>query len=169
MNEVKKLDYIFFKIFQNLGFGQFGSKIRLFFLRKIVKNVGDNVYIAKNVTIIHPENISLGNNVSIHQWCYLDCSGGLEIGNDVSIAHACSIMTFNHTYTDPIVPIRNQPLEYSPVIIKDNVWLGCRVTILPGVVIKSRTVIGAGAVVNKSFENENLIVGGVPAKVLKNI
>ena len=55
-----------------------------------------------------------------------------------------------------------------PITIKDNVWIGANVTILPGVTIGENAIIAAGAVVNKDVA-ANTIVGGVPAKYIKSI
>ena len=64
--------------------------------------------------------------------------------------------------------IHTQGLNYIGVTIGNNVWVGTRVTILDGVTIGNNCVIAAGAVVNKKVEN-NTIVGGVPAKLIKYI
>ncbi len=59
-------------------------------------------------------------------------------------------------------------MKLSPVIIGDNVWIGASVTIVPGVTIGDNAIIAAGAVVTKNVE-PNTVVGGVPAKFIKNI
>ncbi len=59
-------------------------------------------------------------------------------------------------------------MKPSPVIIGDNVWIGACVTIVPGVTIGDNAIIAAGAVVTKNVE-PNTVVGGVPAKFIKNI
>lgn len=51
------------------------------------------------------EKLELGDNISIHPMCYFECSGGLMIGNNVSIAHSSSILTSTHTYSDFNLPI----------------------------------------------------------------
>ncbi|MFD2498834.1 DapH/DapD/GlmU-related protein [Rhizorhabdus histidinilytica] len=64
-------------------------------------------------------------------------------------------------------PIKEQPLIFQPVTIGDNVWIGSNVTILAGVEIGPRTVIAAGAVVRHSFPEGRVVIGGVPARILK--
>jgi acetyltransferase-like isoleucine patch superfamily enzyme len=93
----------------------------------------------------------------------------LEIGDDVAIGHFCSILTTEHIFHDSSVAIKNQPLAYRPVKIGSDVWIGCNVTILAGVEIGPRTIIAAGSVVKHSFPAGHVIIGGIPARVLKDI
>lgn len=142
--------------------------IRYALLKTMFKKMGQNVYIGKYVTIKHHSKISIGNNVSIHDFSYVDGQGELIIKDNVSIAHNCSILTANHGWNDKTIPIKYNKQTQKKVIIKEDVWIGCAVRILSGVTINNRTVIAAGAVVNKSV-SENCLVGGVPAKLIKKI
>jgi acetyltransferase-like isoleucine patch superfamily enzyme len=92
----------------------------------------------------------------------------LKIGNDVSIAHQCSILTENHTWTDESLPIKYNPKAAAFVTIEDDVWLGCSARIMPGVKISRRSIVAAGAVVSSDVASRT-IVGGVPAKVIKTL
>ena len=65
------------------------------------------------------------------------------------------------------VDANDQPIESSPVIIEDNVWIGCRSIILKGVKIGRRSVIAAGSIVTKDIP-PNSIAAGVPARVISN-
>jgi acetyltransferase-like isoleucine patch superfamily enzyme len=99
---------------------------------------------------------------------YIDATGGLDIGSDVSIAHGVTVMTTEHDFSGGDRPIRENALIYSPVTIGNDVWVGAGVKILAGVTIGNRVVIGAGAVVTKSIPSNSLSVG-VPARVTKSI
>lgn len=55
-----------------------------------------------------------------------------------------------------------------PIIIKKNAWIGAAATILPGVTIGENSVIAAGAVVSKDIP-DNVVAGGIPAKIIKTI
>ncbi|AZB23010.1 acyltransferase [Kaistella haifensis] len=112
--------------------------------------------------------MELGNNVSIHPMCYIDAAGGIKIGSNVSIAHSTTLISTNHTWDNVDLPIKYNPETFAEIIIEDDVWIGCGVRILAGVKIRRRSVVAAGAVVNKSFDN-NALIGGVPAKFLKAI
>lgn len=143
-----------------------GIVVRYCLLKGLAKNCGDNVFIGKGVEIKGWENMVVGNNVSIHNNCYIDASGGLKIGNNVSIAHQSSILTFEHTWGNNSIPIKYNPVIFDEVTIEDDVWIGCGCRILSGVIISTRTIVAAGAVVTKSTL-KNTIVGGVPAKLIK--
>lgn len=150
----------------------FGGKVfvglRYALLKTMSKEAGDNVYIGKYVVLKNLSKIKIGSNVSIHDFTYIDGAGGLTIGNDVSIAHNCSILTTNHQWDDVETPIKYNKEKHQAVKIADDVWIGCGVRILAGVEINSRSIVAAGAVVNKNIE-EKTIYGGVPAKRIKEI
>lgn len=114
------------------------------------------------------EGLRIGEHVSINRNSNLSCMGGITIGNHVAIGHGTSIMSTNHGYTDPDTPINYQPVVTSAVTIGNNVWIGAQVTILAGVTIADGMIIAAGAVVTKSFLEPNMIIAGVPAKVIKS-
>lgn len=112
--------------------------------------------------------LALGEDVSINRGCHLSCSGGVTIGNFVSIGHSTSILSTEHQFDDARTPIKYQPIAPSPVKIGSNVWIGSRVTILAGVSIADGTVVGAGAVVTRSVDEHDTIIGGVPARKIKD-
>lgn len=79
----------------------------------------------------------------------------------------CFIYTSNHCTKRTDIPMFRQGDSVPrPVIISDDVWIGARVTILPGVHIGKGAIIGAGAVVTKDVP-EYAVVGGNPAKIIK--
>jgi acetyltransferase-like isoleucine patch superfamily enzyme len=93
--------------------------------------------------------------------------GNLTIGDNVLIAGHCLIIPANHVFTDINIPISNQGETKKGIIIEDNVWIGSGCRILDGITIGTGAIIAAGAVVNKDVL-PNTIVGGVPAKLIKN-
>ncbi|MDP3674452.1 MAG: acyltransferase [Novosphingobium sp.] len=121
-----------------------------------------------NVFIEGFEGLRIGNHVSINRDCNLSALGGLSIGENVAIGHGTSILTANHGFSDPAVPIKYQPVVSSPVRIGNNVWIGARVTILAGVTIADGTVIAAGAVVTRPIIAPDTIAAGVPARSIKS-
>ena len=92
----------------------------------------------------------------------------MSIGNDVSIAQGCSIFSFNHTWEDPGLMIKDNPIELKSVTIGNDVWVGCKVTVLAGVNIPAENVIAVGTVVAKSVPPK-CVVAGVPARMIKNV
>jgi acetyltransferase-like isoleucine patch superfamily enzyme len=111
--------------------------------------------------------ILVGRRCSIGPYCVLYGHGGLTIGDDVLIAAHVVIVPSNHNIDDPTIPIRDQWTTDVGIRIESNVWIAARATILDGVTIGSGSVVAAGAVVTRDVQ-PNSIVGGVPARVLRD-
>ncbi|MGI6664514.1 MAG: sugar O-acetyltransferase [Christensenellaceae bacterium] len=110
------------------------------------------------------KNITLGKRVFINAGCKFQDQGGIFIGDDTLIGHNAVLATLNHDFA----PTKRADMHPAPIVIGKNVWLGANVTILPGVSIGDNSVVAAGAVVTKDIP-ANVIVGGLPAKVLREI
>lgn len=111
-------------------------------------------------------NIHVGENfLANYNVTILDIAP-VHIGDYVMIGPGTLISTVNH----PLTPMgRRKHLGIAkPVTIGNDVWIGGHVTILPGVTIGNNVVVAAGAVVTKDVP-DNCLVGGVPAKVIKEI
>lgn len=139
------------------------QKIRGFCGKLILKECGKNVNIEKGA--VFSAKASLGNNSGFGKRALIQ--GEVKVGDNVMMGPDCIIYTQNHRFDDLETPMIEQGFqEEIPVVIGDDVWIGVRVTILPGVHIGNHTVIAAGAVVTKDIP-DYAIAGGVPAKVLK--
>lgn len=110
------------------------------------------------------QHIQLGKNVFINHGCTFLDLGGIVIEDDVLIGPQVCVVTENH----PLDPTQRKSLDLKSVTIKRNAWIGANATILPGVTIGENSIVAAGAVVTKDVPS-NTIVGGVPARELKNI
>lgn len=163
----RKIRLYLLGVFRNTG-GKIGLIIRYVLVKTLAKKCGSNVSIKQYVFLENIHNISFGDNVSVHPFCYLEGAGGIEIGNDVSLAHNTSILSVNHTWSCTDIPIKYNEIEYSRVVICDDVWIGCGARLMSGITINSRAVVAAGAVVTKDIESHS-VVGGVPAKLIKRI
>jgi len=108
-------------------------------------------------------NLSLEENVYLARNVYLGVYQPIKIGRDSLIGAYSYIISANHCFKDPHKPIRLQGYTGDPTNIGQDVWIGCHVTILPGVTIGNGAVIAAGAVVNRDVPPLE-IWGGVPAK-----
>ena len=110
------------------------------------------------------KHISIGKNVFINHDCTFLDLGGIIIEDDVLIGPKVAIVTENH----PIDSSNRKSLDLKAIHIKRNAWVGAAATILPGVTIGENAIVAAGAVVNKNVP-DNVIVAGVPAKIVKKI
>ena len=136
---------------------------RAFCARLILDRCGKKVNVEKNATF--SSRIQLGDRSGIGSGSLI--TGKCTIGNDVMMGPNCIIYTINHKIDDVTVAMNTQGnAEEKPVVIGDDVWIGGRVIILPGVKIGSHSVIGAGAVVTKDVP-EWAIAAGNPATVKK--
>jgi acetyltransferase-like isoleucine patch superfamily enzyme len=117
--------------------------------------------------IHHPENLSIGRRVAINDDFWVNAKGTVEIGDHVLIGPSVIIHSANHNMDRRDIPIRDQGHTPAKVVIEENVWLGARVTVLPGVTVGRGAVVAAGAVVTKDVAPYT-IVAGVPAKHLRD-
>lgn len=135
-----------------------GQAIRKFLLKWYGAKIGKNGKISRNVTIMSPWNLVIGENVVINEDVVLDARGGINIGNHVDIARGSYIWSGQHDYND-----NTHKYVTNPVIIEDYVWIASRATVLPGVKIRKGAVVASCALVSKDVESMS-VVGGVPAK-----
>ena len=117
--------------------------------------------------------IKIGNRVNIGDFSTLSCCNEIIIGNGVRMGRMVMITDNAHGHTDSFSELQINPLDRplvskGKVIIDDNVWIGERVCIMPGVHIGQGSIIAANAVVTKDVPPFN-VVGGCPAKILKTI
>lgn len=119
---------------------------------------------------LYPQKLSpklfIGNNFHATRNFVVQCAGEVRIGKDVLVASDVFIIDFNHGMNAETVNYLNNPLEVDEVEIGDGVWIGNNVTILPGVHIGHKSIIGAGGVVSKDIPPYSLAVGN-PARVVK--
>ena len=126
--------------------------------------------IDKTVTVFTPfqinygKNTKIGKNVFINFDCVFLDLGGITIEENVLIAPKVSLLTEAH----PLEPQNRHSLITKPILIKKNVWIGAGAIILQGVTIGENSIVAAGAVVSKDVP-DNVVVGGIPSKILKNI
>jgi acetyltransferase-like isoleucine patch superfamily enzyme len=111
--------------------------------------------------------IHIGDQVGMGEFAYLGGAGGLTIGRGCIIGQYFSCHPENHVYDDTDHEIRMQGVTRKGIVIGEDCWIGSKVTILDGVTIGRGCVIAAGAVVNKDVPAYS-VIGGVPAKIIKN-
>lgn len=135
-------------------------------LQAMLGAVGERVWIAKTFNCDCGKNIFIGNDFTgNHNLTILDI-GEVHIGDHVMIGPHTLITTVSH----PLAAAERRAYHAwaKPVTIGDDVWIGGNVTILPGVTIGDRAVIGAGAVVTGDIPAD-CVAAGVPARVIKKL
>ena len=137
---------------------------RKLFSELIGKKVDEGFGLFPPFNADYGQNITLGKNVFINSGCCFQDQGGIEIGDNALIGQQVVIATINHDLT----PERRANMQFAPVKIGWNVWIGAHATILAGVTVGDGAVVAAGAVVTKDVP-ANAVVGGVPAKIIKYI
>jgi len=110
-------------------------------------------------------SITIGERSWLGPYCVIYGNGGVDIGRDVMIAAHTLITSVGHEHESLDVPMMNQPLRLAPVRIEDDVWIGARCTLLPGITVGRGAIVGAGSVVTRDVAPW-AIVGGVPARVV---
>lgn len=129
----------------------------------MLDDCGSNINIDRNAII--GNHISIGDYSGIGRNSYI--SNYVSIGKYVMMGPECLIYTANHEFGSVDKPMCYQKWsECKPVEIADDVWIGGRVIILPGVHIGEGSVIGAGSVVTKDVASFSIVAGN-PAKIIK--
>ena len=139
------------------------KKLRSFACKLLFIKCGNKVDIGRLCKLSF--NIKLGDKSSIGDNNYIQ--GKVDIGNNVMIGPQVMFIASNHNYSDLSIPMNRQGKTEKGIIVEDNVWIGARAIILDGVRIKRGTIVAAGSIVTKDTE-ENTIVGGNPAKIIKS-
>lgn len=152
-----KLRYLFIPD-SAAGDGARGSLYRPF-----LKKCGKNFKVAANAFIYNPNGLSAGNNVYIGFNSYLG-QGEVFLDDEVLIGNFVSITASNHIREGD--SYRFGGFEPKPIHIGKGTWIAAHSCILAGTTIGKGCLVAAGAVVTKSFE-DNTVIGGVPAKVIK--
>lgn len=128
------------------------------------KIIDESVHINLPLHTDFGSNIHIGKNVFINSGVMFTDLGGIYIEDNVLIGPRVNLITVNH----PIDSKQRRGIIINPIYIEKNAWIGANSTILPGVTIGENAVVAAGSVVNKNVK-ANTVVGGIPAKILKEI
>lgn len=110
------------------------------------------------------KNIHVGKDVFINACCHFQDHGGVTIGDGCQIGHNVVFATLNHG----LAPEDRKSTYPAPIVLGQNVWVGSNATILQGVTIGDNSVVAAGAVVTSDVP-DNVVVAGIPAKIIKRI
>ena len=139
---------------------------RVGIIKSLLGSTGNSIHIESTFNCDYGLNIHVGENFYANFGCVILDVAEVRIGDNCFIAPQVGIYTATH----PIDPIqRNSGLEFGkPIRIGNNCWIGGHATINPGVTLGDNVVVASGSVVTKSF-GSNVVIGGNPARVLKEI
>lgn len=135
--------------------------------------IGEKVILGENSRIKCTGSIrqigygmSIGDNTTFGNECFFGAAGGIKIGKDVIAGQLVRFHSENHIYKDRNRLIREQGVSHKGIIVGNDCWIGAGVTFLDGAVLGDGCVVAANSVVTKKFPS-NSIIGGIPAKVIK--
>jgi acetyltransferase-like isoleucine patch superfamily enzyme len=129
---------------------------------------GKGISIGQSTHIWFPWNMEIGSHSHIGRNTQISCikAGDLIIGDNVMISPYVMITATSHNFAAREIPMQLQGLSSAKVVIEDDVWVGGKSIILPGVTIGGGSIVAAGSIVTKNVP-PFAIVGGNPAKVIK--
>lgn len=163
-------------ILKKIGLRQEGIPRNILLVNMIFQKIfriDVNCNFSKNFTsrVISPEKLIVDSNstsvfksLAVSGGCYIQANAGIEIGEGTIWAFNVTMVSQGH---DPYDLTKVPDNKVTPIIIGRNCWLGANVTILPGVKLGDNTIVGANSVVTSSFPDGCVIIGGVPARVIK--
>lgn len=181
MQKLKKYVKLIIKTLKELWIGIFryiptgiGTLIRRLVYKPLLKSCGEKLYIQEAVKIKWLEKLTIGDNVSINEFCWIEASGSIDIGDNVWIGPRVSLVSFKHNHTLYNHLYGNRPINHGAdkiaqkIVIEDNVWLGANCIIMSGVTVGRGSIVAAGSVVTKDVPAYT-VVAGVPAKEIKKV
>lgn len=137
-----------------------GSKWRIILLKLFGAKIGKGVVIKPYVKIKYPWKLSMGNHTWIGEYVWIDNLANVKIGNNVCISQGAMLLCGNHNYKKT-----SFDLIVRSIIIEDGAWVGTKVVVCPGVVIKSHSVITVGSIVVQSTEPYSIYQGNPATKI----
>ena len=140
------------------------EELRALFSKLIGQPVDDTIGLFPPFYTDCGKNIHLGKDVFINMGCKFQDQGGIFIGDGALIGHNVVLATLNHA----MAPEDRATMVPASIHIGRNVWIGANATVLPGVTIGDGAIVAAGAVVTKDVP-ENTVVGGVPARIIRQV
>lgn len=146
---------------------QLFNRFREYLTKRILAECGDDIKVWAKCSYGDGRRLRVGSGT--HLSTNTRIMGKVTIGNQVMMGPDLVIMAVTHDISNPdisMMSLTDDDLIEKEIIIEDDVWIGTRSIILPGVRIGAHSVIGAGSVVTKDVP-PYAIVGGVPAKMIR--
>ena len=145
-------------------------RVRTAIYRLAGLEIGPRTAVLGRLTITGPgpvhKRLHIGADCIINSPMFFDLSAEIRIGDRVSVGHHSVFVTAHHDIGAP--SFRAGSGYGRPIRVDDGGWIAARSTILPGVTIGHSSIVASGAVVTKDVPS-NVLVGGVPARVIKDL
>ena len=164
--------YIFYETALIIFRFMFISPLRVCYLKLLGAKIGKNAII-HSISFFNCyrkgfQGLKMGENCFIGNQCLFDLADEIEFGNNVTLAERVTIIThLNVGYSNHALQ-KFFPASAKKVVIKNDVFIGTNSTILSGVMIESRSFVGAMSLVADNVES-NCFVAGIPAKFIRAI
>lgn len=149
----------------NFLFGRISNSLRISLVKHIFKKTGKISTINRKAYFGTGKEVEIGDYSSIGANCFLP--NNIKIGKYVMMGPELFVPNGNHQFADTAVPMSLQGFDFGePTVIEDDCWIGRRCIITAGRHVAKGSIVAAGAVLTKDFE-EYSIVGGNPAKLIR--
>lgn len=145
-----------------------GIALRYLWAKRLAKSCGEDVVFETGVRVTHWDKLELGNNVGIYETTYIDAKGGISIGDNVSISHQVSLISFDFDIQNHDGPMKQAPMSKKPIIIGDDTIIFAGVRVFAGTTIAPRTLVAANAVMRAGDYKPGLYAGS-PAVWKKDV
>lgn len=139
-----------------------GIKIAL--LKAFGAKIGKGLVIKNNVCIKFPWKITIGDNVWLGEYAWIDNLDYVTIGNNVCISQGALLLTGNHDYTCSSFDYRN-----APIVIENGAWIGAKCIVCPGVTVHSHAILTVGSIATKDMEEFTIYKGNPAIKIRDRI
>lgn len=145
--------------------GRGGRLLRNLVVRRLAAGMATSARVSYGCRLIAPEHLRMESGASITTGCVIDARGGIRIGRDSLVGFDSVLLTETHA-AGGRDRVRSQGRVAQPIDIGSNVWIGCRVVVLPGVKIGDHAVVGANSTVTRDVA-PGAVVAGSPARVIR--
>lgn len=154
------------KLCEKLNYGNLSDEEREEVTKQLLGKWGKNTVLGRGFWCDYGSNIEVGDNFYVNYDVVILDVCKVKIGDNCLIAPQTGIYTACHPLERDV---RTSGLELGkPITIGNDCWIGGHVSILPGVTLGDNVVVGAGAVVTKSFPS-NVVIAGNPARIIKKL
>ena len=134
---------------------------RLFILRAFGARVHPKSFVHQRARIQIPWNLTLHERAALGDGTVAYSLGPIEIGARATVAQEAYLCTGTHDFASPAMP-----LQTAPITVGEDVFIGARAFVMPGVQIGARSIIGAASVVTRDMPPD-VVAAGNPAKVIR--